>query len=283
MWTINKRVSFHWMAMKITVQMNLILLKEVWNHLFQVINFWMKVFGRVLPTFIEVISRNVWSVVTMNYPIRVEHWDNFEDKVLTKFFCLFISWQKKFNDAITHIRRYTFTRVYPGRNYNIPFVKFLVRVFFCNRQQFDIIACKRLTKRRSMAYSLQVRIVLNFGDIRLQICISIRIWVSKVNLVFVVQKGILEGKCEVRFVLQRASGIPIFIVFNILSCPVPTEILLLRLLVTINHYLHTHLVQRVLLVFIQYVKPHLVRLKSVRHLEKKPLRVSICVDVILQQ
>jgi len=47
------------MSMKVTIKMNSILRKKIRYHFFKVINLRMKVFRRILPTFIKVESRNI--------------------------------------------------------------------------------------------------------------------------------------------------------------------------------------------------------------------------------
>ena len=43
-------------------------------------------FWRILPFFIEIVTRYVWSIVTMNNSIRIEHRNHLENKIFSQLF-----------------------------------------------------------------------------------------------------------------------------------------------------------------------------------------------------
>lgn len=60
----------------------------------------------------------------------------------------------------------------------------------------------------------------------------------------------LPRKGKIRLILKCTSTVSVFVVRNVLSAPVPAEILLLRLFLAINDYFHAELVQTVLFVLV---------------------------------
>lgn len=70
----------------------------------------------------------------MNDTIGIDHGDNFEDKVLSEFFSLFVGGKKKLEDSIAYVRADTFARMDSGSDDDVSFLDFLKRVFFSNGQ-----------------------------------------------------------------------------------------------------------------------------------------------------
>ena len=173
--------------------------------------------------------------------------------------------------------------MYSGSDDNVSLLNLLEGMLLSDSKQLHIIPSNSLAQRRPLANSPQVWVSLNFGNVRLQVAISIGIGVCEIDLIVVVGKCVLPGKRVVRFVLERAPTVPIFVVVDVLTAPVPTQVLLLWLFLTVNYYLHPHSVQTVLLVLVQDVELYFLVLTSVRYLKKKPLRVPVRVYVVLQQ
>lgn len=60
-------------------------------------------FRRVLPATVKINSEHVASVVSVDDAIRVEHWDDLEDELLSKHLCIFVALlEKEVNDALAH-------------------------------------------------------------------------------------------------------------------------------------------------------------------------------------
>ena len=93
----------------------------------------------------------------------------------------------------------------------------------------------------------------------------------------------LKRKGEIWFVLKSTSRVTVFVVLNVVTSPVPTEILIFGLFMTVNHYFHAHFVKRVLFILVENVEFDLLGFEGVGYFEKEPLRVPIGVDVILQE
>ncbi len=133
-----------------------------------------------------------------------------------------------------------------------------------------------------MANGFKVGIRLNFGDVGLEVGVGVRVRIGQIDFIVFVRESVLEWESEVGFVLESTAGVTVFVVVNIFTTPVPTKIFRLGFFLTVNHDLHAHLVQWVLFVLIDDVKLDIMSLESVGYLEKKPLWVSISVDVILE-
>lgn len=170
-----------------------------------------------------------------------------------------------------------------GRYNNIPFVNFLKRMILSNRENVNSISSSSLAKQLPLTNIPRKDISFDLLDVGLQISVREGIVIGKVHVVIRVQKGVLPGQREKRLILSRTFGVAVLVVLDALPTPVPAQIFLLRLLLTIDDDLHPSVVQAVMLIQIQYIKPHLLVLHSVRHLEEKPLRIPVRVYVILEQ
>lgn len=62
----------------------------------------------------------------------------------------------------------------------------------------------------------------------------------------------------------------------------PTKIFLLRFPLRVDYDLHSHFVEIVHFVLIQDIEADFVVFKGVWYFEKEPLRITICVDIILK-
>ena len=76
-----------------------------------------------------------------------------------------------------------------------------------------------------------------------KITVSVRIAIGKVNFVFTVLEIILPGQGVVRFVANAALAVPVFKVLNVLSVPMPADVLLLAFPFGVDDHLHSHFVQ----------------------------------------
>lgn len=114
-----------------------------------------------------------------------------------------------------------------GSDDNIALLNLLERVLLSNSKQLHIIARNSLAQRRPLANRPQVGVSLNFRNVRLQVAISIGIGVGEVDLIVFVGKRVLPGERVVRLVLKRAPTVPVFVVVDVLTAPVPTQVLLL--------------------------------------------------------
>ena len=59
--------------------------------------------GGVFPLFVEVVSRDVGSVVPVDDSVWVQHRHYFEDEVLSEFPGLFVCRDEEFDDAIADV------------------------------------------------------------------------------------------------------------------------------------------------------------------------------------
>ena len=59
--------------------------------------------GRILPLFVEIVSRYIGAVVAVNDTVRVQHGYDLEDETLSQSLCLWVGGEKKLNDAVANV------------------------------------------------------------------------------------------------------------------------------------------------------------------------------------
>lgn len=202
----------------------------------------MKILWRILPTLVEVITWDIRTIIAMNDSIWVKHRYYFEDEILSELFCFFISWEKKLQNSIAYIGTDTLPWMYSGCNYDVSFFMFFEWMLLCNCEQLHVISSKRLTKCRPLTDGFEIRVSLYSTDVWLKVRVGVRVRVSKVYLIIIIEKSVFKRKSVVRFVLQSTSWVTIFKVLNVFTSSMPTKIFLLRLILTVGHDFHSHLV-----------------------------------------
>ena len=70
--------------MKVAEQGKFSLLGKLEHELLCVVNGGVQHFGRLLPSAVQVTPSKRAPVVPINHAIRIQHWDNLEDKMLAK-------------------------------------------------------------------------------------------------------------------------------------------------------------------------------------------------------
>ena len=90
----------------------------------------MKVFWRIFPAFVEVVTTYVWTIVAVDDSVGIDHGYDLEDKILSEFFSFLIRREKELNNAVADIWTYTLPGMNTGCDDDVSFVDFLKRVFF---------------------------------------------------------------------------------------------------------------------------------------------------------
>jgi hypothetical protein len=118
-------------AVEITKHNQLSFLCKLLKKLFRIVYARMEYLGRGLPSSIQIASCKGTSVVTVNDTIWIEHWDDFENKVLSQILSLIISFvSQEFYGALHHPRAYAFTWMDScGQKDAFPFIQILQIVF----------------------------------------------------------------------------------------------------------------------------------------------------------
>lgn len=158
----------------------------------------------------------------MNYAIWVYHWDYFEDEVLTQFFCFLGLGEQELEDAVADVGRHCLARVDSCCNHNIPFLKILKRMILSNSQYINPISSQSLTQRTPHTDIPRKRIRLNLLNQIIQISISKRIAISKIDLIPRMRKHIFPSKRIKWFIFRCTFTITILIILNIITCSMPT-------------------------------------------------------------
>jgi hypothetical protein len=76
-------------TMEITENLQISLFGELDAHVFRCVNLWMENLAWSLPSSIEVASSKRASVVSIDDTVRIEHRNDFKDKVLSEIFCFY--------------------------------------------------------------------------------------------------------------------------------------------------------------------------------------------------
>ena len=114
-----------------------------------------------------------------------------------------------------------------------------------------------------MANASEMSVAFYFKTKVLEIAVGIRVAICKINLVILIDKGIVPGQSEVRFIAIATLTIPILVVLYVLSSSMPTEIFLLRLPLRIDDNFHPHLIQVVHFIVIENVESNFMIFESI--------------------
>ena len=82
--TVHKDVLASTMAVKVSEDQELTLFYKVVNHLLGVVNRWVEHFRWRLPSAIQITSCERAAIIAIDDTVRVQHGNNFENKVLSK-------------------------------------------------------------------------------------------------------------------------------------------------------------------------------------------------------
>lgn len=171
----------------------------------------------------------------------------------------------------------------PGSQNDVGLVELLEGVVFRDGEDVDSVAGDGLAEGGAQADVAQVGVGLDLLDHGVEVGVGEGVVVGEVDLVVGVREGVLPGEGEEGLVLRGAFGVTVLKVADVVAAPVPAQVLLLRLLYRVDDDLHAALVQARVLAQVHDVELALVPLESVRHLEEEPLRVPICINIVLNE
>ena len=85
------------------------------DQLLGVVDGWMENFGGCFPSTIQVTARQRAPIVAIDDAVWVQHWNNFEDKVLPQQLRLYrVRRSKEVESSFHHPRANGFSRVHPS-------------------------------------------------------------------------------------------------------------------------------------------------------------------------
>ena len=103
------------MSMNVTNQEDFSIFLELFNHHFGMIYWWIQLLVRINPLPIEVDSSQITSCISINDAIWIQHWNDFENKVVTENPGS-QTWPNKIvNNTFDHEWGASFTRMDSGR------------------------------------------------------------------------------------------------------------------------------------------------------------------------
>ncbi len=124
-------------------------------------------------------------------------------------------------------------------------------------------------------------VVFDFQQVLLQLRVGVRVVVREENLVVVVLKLVGELQRVVNF-LRVEFGQVVSEVGNLIAAAMPADALFIGLLFRVDADFHPFVEQRVVFGEVNYVEFYFRVFSPVLNFEKKPLRESCCVDVVLE-
>ena len=78
--------------------------------------FWVQSFWRIFPPTVQILANETTSVVPINYPVRIQHRDYFENEVVPQNLSFGLVTYQKVNNTFHHPRAIAFTWMYTSRN-----------------------------------------------------------------------------------------------------------------------------------------------------------------------
>ena len=236
---------------------------------------------RTWPASVRIITDELCTRIAVNNTVHVDHRHYFEHKVIQQVFgCLFLRYQKV-NYAFKHETRGCLAGVLSCNDPHRPFgLVYKINVgdfekvnFICTQSEPDIFEPDNFMQ----PFIFQ-------PGVEKAAQVSQRVWnrMTKVHNIPIVHKFILKTKHVVRILTGLLPMILWLLVRNFLSLTQPTYLPFL-----ISHhrkYCWFHAVIKQWLAFghVHYVELYCAVFNHVPHAEKKPLCVTLCVYVILQ-
>lgn len=94
---------------------------------------------------------------------------------------------------------------------------------------------------------------------------------------------ILPGKCIKWLILCRTFTVPILEILYIITCPMPANILLLGFSNRVHNNLHATPVQATMFIQIKNIEPYFGTFPGIGDLKEEPLRVTVGVNIVLEE
>jgi len=178
------------MPMKVTIQKHISVLLKFFNYLLYVVNCRMCFSWWLQPLSVQVNSSYRASCISNDYPIRIQHWYYFKDKIVSQNLCI-KSWPCKIiNYSFHHIWRVRLPWVNSRANYYsfTMLNSFCIWVKWCYYKHITIILCYCLTKGSPSNSVFLLWISLKCIKVSDKICICVRVTMSYIYNIIVMLK-----------------------------------------------------------------------------------------------
>ena len=247
----------------------------------------MQNFAWRFPSSVKILTCQRASIITVDYAIRVEYRDNFENEMVSKSFGFWTIARQVLYHSIHHPRGIALPRMHSCTDkysfFGHGFGTFGIFVFAGDGEEFTFVAGQSPGEEALMKKVLGVWILLNSLKIFLQIAVGVWEAVSKELLIVVILKRVSEREGVIA--TEESAHIPLVIigvVVDLFANPVPPSAFLLLLLVGEAQDFHAVIVEGVWFRQIQNVELYFLALRGVRATEEIPLSISIGVYVVLE-
>ena len=151
--SIHENVFPTTVSMEIAEDRQLSLFCKVMDHLLSMVDSWMQHFWRSLPSSVQITSCQRASVVAIDHPIWIEHWDHFEHKILSQQLCFRrCRIAQEVKSSSHHPGTYWFSWMDSCcYNHTLSFCHVLLVLLTCNREYVELISCQSLAKCSSLS------------------------------------------------------------------------------------------------------------------------------------
>jgi len=95
-------------------------------------------------------------------------------------------------------------------------------MIFSDSQNINSISSNRFAQCTSAANFPEMSIALHFKEEIFEVAVGIWIAVCEINIILIIQKGVIPRESKKGFALRTIFTIAIFIVFDVLPSTVPT-------------------------------------------------------------
>jgi len=273
--------------MEITVKSKRSFIGKSCNELFSVPNSWMQHLTWVLPSSIKIASSKRAPVVAVDDAIRVHHWNNFEDIVVSEVVGSGVVANEEVNDTLHHVGRVRLSRMDSGSNYYTLFLSVLFyRASVCDRQILTLVASN--CSAQSVSAHVVEFALLDFAEVFGEHSVSVGLGVGEVDGIIIVFEGEGESKrreapllCKGTDALVRVfSSVVVLKVTDVFTSSGPSFFVLglARMflpLLRVEEHLHAIVVERLALYHVEHVELHFLSLLYVAHPEEEPLGVAL--------
>ena len=212
--------------MQVAVKSKWALLGKLQDQFLGMIDCWVQNFTRVLPPSVEITTSQRTSIVAVDYTVRVQHWDNLEDELVSQLMRYRIAADEEIYNSFHHPGRVWLTRVDSWGNNN-SFFEFvnLIRHSVCYCQVLALVAGQSSTKDIS-CHVIQM-FWLDLAQIIVEVGVSVRYRIRKVDRVIVILKRVGESECVIASLVVVSCCVVLFFVVvleitHIVTCSSPS-------------------------------------------------------------
>ena len=241
--------------------------------------------ARPFPSPIKITTRKGAPVISIDDTIWVEHWHDLEDEVLPQVFGFNrVGIDQEIKRSFHHPRAHRLAWMHPGSQYHaLPFLHVFRILLRRDGEHFALVASQRLGQRLPLDIMLLDWVSHDGIELLNQLSVGVRIAVRKIHIIVFIFKLVRERhRVQSSEAFRAIFSDAIWVISYLCSSSVPSDILLLRVLLRVDEHLHSFIVQGVRLAKIQHAEANCVVALGVRNSEEKPLSVAAGIHVILK-